>query len=728
MFTNYLKLSFRSLLKNPLFSALNLLGLSFGLTVALLLFLQVRQELAFDRYHSKADRIFRVVVNSFWDPARPSQLANAPNVIAPVLKERVPAVEQSARILQHEFGASAFVTAGSNKLVEERFFWADPSLVEIFDIPTLAGNMKEALSQPNCIALSKSTAVRYFGTSNPVGQTLLVDRMDPLVVKAVYEDFPTASSLDANALGSFITMKWANQRLVWSNSSFETWLLLNSDASAAQVQNQLAQLYDENVPKEDQRMSYQLQALKDVHLHSSAMDSNHSVRLGDPKEVSILATLALAVLIIACFNYMNLSTARSQLRFKEVGINKTMGASKRQLSIRFFAETGLITSFSMIVALGMVIMAIPYFNRLTGKELHINMLTEGVTLLSLFGITLLVVLFAGAYPAFFLSSFQPKNLLQPSFRAGTGGGWFRRSLITTQFAASVILIIGTLVLYKQMAFIRDKKLGFEPEQVVAITTIAANSKDQIAGLIQGCRSLSQVKAVCRAQSYPGLETSVRTISRNAQDQNGAEILTNRVTPGFEQALDLKLIAGTTLPEKIAGDTIVNVVLTQKAVEYLGLTPETVLGKKIECNLGENSYVSGVVENFHAESLHKPVGAYAFHDAETETRRFLLVKMQTTDLAGTMAKIEGVFKNSLPQSAFEYRFLDDQLEKLYQNDQKTAKTMLVFSLLSILVSCLGLFGLAAFAAEQRVKEIGIRRVLGASVMSITGLLSRDFLKL
>ncbi len=728
MLTNYLKFAFRSLLKNPLFTTLNVFGLALGLAVSLLLFLHVQHELSFDHYHKRAGDIHRVMLNTFWDPENPEKLANAPNVVGPAAKDNIPAVEQYARLMKHGFGASAFVTARENKLVEEDLYWADPSLVDVFDIPGVAGDLKAALTQPNTVALSRSSAIRYFGTSDPIGQTLKIDQFPPLEVKAVYEDFPANSTLDAAVLGAFSTIEWASKKLVWSNASFETWLLLNPDANPQRVEMQLAALLDKNVPKSEQRYSMWLQPLSDVYLHSADVRWNYSKRVGDPKQVGILAALALAVLLIGCFNYMNLTTARSQLRFREVGINKSLGASRKQLISRFYAETGVLTGAALLLAIGLLAIGIPLFNQLADKQLELRVLLQPEMLAAIFGIGALVVLVAGSYPAFFLSAFSPKNLLQTTFRKNSNAGWLRRSLVTAQFTASVMLIIGTLVLYQQMQFIQQKNLGFEPQQVVAITTIAAENKTQLDALIQGCRRLSSVEDVCRAQTYPGANASGRSIYKSLEDETGMELRTNRATPGIEKVLGIKLLAGTSLPEKQPNDTLVNVMLTKTAVDYLGLTPESAIGKKVNCNLGNNSYIRGVVEDFHSESLHKPLGAYAFHDAQTEDRRFLLLKLNTQNLPETMRQIQDVFDASLPQSAFEYKFIDDYLDSLYRAEARTAKVVFVFSLLSVLISCLGLFGLAAFAAEQRTKEIGIRRVLGASVAGITGLLSKDFLKL
>jgi putative ABC transport system permease protein len=726
MISTYSKMAFRSIRKYPMFSSLNIFGLSVGLAIAGLLLLHVRNELSFDRYHSKADRIHRVMLNAFWDPEKPMTLATTPNVVAVAAKEVIPAVEQSARVYFHEFGKTAFIQAGNNKFVEEHFYWADPGLVDIFDIPVVAGDLRAALDQPNCVALSRAVAIRFFGTSAPIGQFIKVDRMDPLEVKAVYEDFPDHSSLNANIIGSFKSVRWANQKLVWSNSSFETWFLLSPDAEPNRVVGQLAELLDKNVPKADQRFSFWLQALPHVHLGSSKIDFSANDTYGDPRQVTILGVLALAILLIACFNYMNLSTARFQLRAREVGVNKAMGAQREQLMVRFFTETGVIGLVSVGFALLLMLVGIPLFNRLSDGALRWQQLFQPSTILVVSGIFAVVVLVAGFYPALFLSSFSPKNLLVGHSKSGTTAGWMRKGLVTLQFTASVALIIATLVLWGQMKYIQQKNLGFSPHQVVAVTVAGVESRAQAESFQQACRSISAIEESALAQTYPGGGAwSMRSLRKNENDQNGLNLSTCRTAPNFEKVLGIKLLAGTTLPTKLPTDTISYVVLNRTAVAYLGMTPEEVIGKQVECDL-DNNRVVGVIEDFHAASLHKEVAGYAFHDAPTEGRRCLLVKMNTSDVPGTMQQIQAAFGNTIPHSAFEYKFLDDQIDHLYRREARTAKTMVVFSVLSILISCLGLFGLAAFAAEQRVKEIGVRKVLGASVASITGLLAKDFM--
>ncbi len=727
MLRHFFKIASRSLLKSPLFTGLNVLGLALGLSVSILLLLHVRQELSFDRYHRQLRQIYRVILDMPNPEGPMERLAEAPNAVGPAMKAQIPAVGQTARILRHEFGKPAFIVAGDKKLVENNLLWADPELTDIFDLPVLAGDLKATLGRPSAVALSRSAALRYFGTELPLGQTLQIDQMKPVEVGAVFEDFPATSSLDADMIGSFCTIRWANNRQTWDNASFETWVLLGPGAERASVERQMAALLDQNVPKAEQNYSLWLQPLADVHLFSSQMSSSDA-RPGDPRQVGLLAALALAVLLIACFNYMNLATARSQLRFREVGIHKTMGASRSRLGLRFYAETGVLVSVSMILALGGLFLAVPMFNQLADSQLHYADLFLPSNLAIMAGVGLAITFSAGAYPAFVLTSFLPKNLLQTSFRRDTGAGWLRRGLVTAQFTASVALIVCTVVLYRQMQFVQQKDLGFKPRQVLAINTAAAGESARLDALVQACQSLGSVSAVCAAQTYPGGKPSRRTLFQTEDAADGLDLATNHCGPGMENVLGLHLLAGTGLSAKAADDTITHVVLSRKAVEYLGYSPEGAIGKKVVCQLGPNAVITGVIDDFHAESLHKAIGAYAFHDGDTEPMRNLLVKVNTADLPRTMQQIEAAFHATLPESPFEARFLDDVFEKLYRKDQRTARVMLIFSILSIFVSCLGLFGLAAFAAEQRTREIGIRRVLGASVGSITRLLASDFMPL
>ncbi|MBA4850865.1 ABC transporter permease [Emticicia sp. BO119] len=731
MIKNYLKIAWRSLLKSKLFTALNLLGLALGLTVSLLLMLYVKDELSFDKYHSKAKDIYRVGVTATFD-GKSQKWANAPNIVGPTMKDEIPEVIEQTRILWNDFGQTAFVNAGDKKFAEKRLYWVDGTIFELFDIKLLQGNPKVALQDPNKVILSQSTARKYFGDENPIGKVLKVGSKYSLEVSGVYEDLPHNFSLDADLMGSFNSVEWAAKRLYWSNSSYETYLLMTPNASQQKVEAQMTKILEKNIPnKEDRWFSLWLQPLTDIHLKSGDISNSNTTRKGDASQVKILLILALVVLVIACINYMNLATARSQKRFKEVGINKTIGATNRQLIGRFYTETTLTIFLALLLSLSFLILALPVFNQLAGKNLSIaNIFTPevGIGLLLVFAFVTFV---SGSYPAFYLSSFAPKSLLQTSITKKSGAGFFRQSLVVIQFSASIVLIICTFIFFQQLKFIQNKKLGYNPEQVVAVMTSGAENKEQIDGLINSYKALSNVVETSRAQTYLGFGGSGRSMSKADNPKESFAVTTNRVTGDFAKVLDLKFLAGKTLPLiKDEKDTTVQIVVNETTVKLLGYrTPQQAIGKFSD-NLFWNrkAEIVGVVRDFHYNSFHQPIGSYAFHNCDTEGRPYLLVKVNTSDLGQTMRQLEATFKKSIPASAFEYVFLDQFLDTLYRAETQTANVVLLFSGLAILIACLGLFGLAAYTAEQRTKEIGIRKVLGASVAGITTLISKDFLKL
>lgn len=731
MIKNYLKIAWRSLLKSKLFTTLNLLGLALGLTVSLLLMLFVKDELSFDKYHSKAKDIYRVGLTATFD-GKSQKWANAPNVVGPTMKNEIPQVVQQTRLLLNDFGQVAFVNSGEKKFAEKKLYWVDGTIFDVFDIKLLQGNPKVALKDPNKVILSQSTAKKYFGNENPIGKVLKVGIKYTLEVTGVYEDLPHNFTLDADLMGSFNSVEWASKEMVWSNASFETYLLLTPNANQQKIEKQMAAILEKNVPNKDARwFSLWLQPLVDIHLNSGDISNANTTRVGDAKQVKILFILALVVLIIACINYMNLATARSQKRFKEVGINKTIGATNRQLIGRFYTETTLTVFLALLLGISFLILALPFFNQVTDKDLSITNIFTSEVSIGLLAVFALVTFVSGSYPAFYLSSFAPKNLLQTKINNKTGAGLFRQSLVVIQFAASIILIICTFIFFQQLKFIQNKKLGYNPEQVVAVMTSGAENNKQIDGLINNFKALSNVVETSRAQTYLGFGGSGRTMGKVNNPKESFFVRSNRVAGDFAKVLDLKFVAGKTLPLiKGEKDTTVQIVVNETTIKLLGYkTPQEAIGKfSNDLFWNRKSEIVGVVRDFHYESFHQPIGAYVFHNNETEARNYLLVKVNTTNLEQTMNQLEATFKKSVPTSAFEYLFLDQFLGTLYRAETRTANIVLLFSGLAILIACLGLFGLAAYTAEQRTKEIGIRKVLGASVAGITTLISKDFLKL
>ncbi len=731
MLFQYFKLSWRNLLKNRQFSLLNILGLSSGLAIALLLLLYIRDEKSFDQYHENVDRIQRICLTMNYD-GNERKVTTAPNSIGPAILENLSGVKDQVRTLNHNFGDIAFINSGEKQISTRHLIWADPSILNIFDIPLLNGTKNEVLSAPGKVILSDRMAKTIFGDEDPVGKRIKIDQYLDVEITGIYADFPQNSSMNPEIIGSFNTMEWASKELVWSNASFETFLLLEQGTDSKLLEQQIEGLVARNVAQEDRYYSVWLQPMRDLHLHSTEMQFTGAVvasKTGDSRQINLLLILALIILGIAATNYMNLSTARSLAQSKEVGINKAIGAHRSHLITRYYVETFLLVGISMIIAALLIFTILPFFNQVVDKQLSIQDVLSPKIIISSLAVGGVLTLLSGLYPALYLSGFQPKFLLNTSFRKQSTAGNFRKALVITQFSASVVLIVGTIVCYKQIQFIQQKNLGFNPEQVIAISTAAAEDIGQIESLRDGFSSISSVEAIARAQTYPGKGGSGRSIHIPGYPEKVLPVTTNQVTPEIVEVLDMHIIAGQTLPQRShKDDPFCSIILNQKAVKFLGYSPEEAIGKEAPGLFQKPAIITGVVSDFHFNSLHQPIGAYAFHNNFTEGRPYMLVKTNTSNISDLLSQLQTAFKKSLPHSAFVYEFLSQEIEQLYAGEKRTAKVVLLFSILAILVACLGLFGLAAFTSEQRRKEIGIRKVLGASIAGLVQLLSVDFIRL
>lgn len=470
--------------------------------------------------------------------------------------------------------------------------------------------------------------------------------------------------------------------------------------------------------------------MKDIHLYSTHISISSTTRSGDANQVKILIALALAILIIACVNYMNLATAQSQKNQKEVGLSKVMGASRWSLIKRFYAESFLMVLFSTVVGLIILVLALPFFNNLADTQVSITELLQWKVLATLAFSTLVLAVLAGSYPALLISSFSPLSLFGRKENHFVSAQSIRKGLVVLQFSASIVLIICTLVFYNQLHFMQNKNLGYEVKHIISVLTEAAESKEQIDGLMNELKSQSFVKSLARTQVLPAESGSLRAMTKPEAPESNFSVQTNHSSPEIFETLGLKLLAGKAFtPKTSPKDTMVQVVLNQSAIKFYGYTPEQAIGKTAYNLFGwNNAQIVGVVEDFHFEDFHKPIGAYGFHNQPSEGRPNLLIKVEGGDLSQNLATIQSVFQKNLPNSAFKYTFLSDAVAKLYAAEKKTSDIVLFFSVVAILIACLGLFGLAAYMAEQRTKEIGVRKVLGASISSIVGLLSFSFIKL
>jgi len=730
MIKNNLKIAWRNLSYNKLFSVLNIFGLAMGLGISILLSLFIIQERSFDEFPNR-DKIFRYLANVNYDGSN-EVWAGVPNAVGPTVKDKIPEVKLSARTLLNGFGDNANISIGDNAYLESRLYWADPDIIEIFGLRFLHGDKKTALNDPNSILLSESKAKQYFGEENPVNKTIELNRTTTFKVAGVYADFPATSTFDAELIGPFSATQFGKENR-WDNASFETWIMLRSANDQQKVESYLPKMLEEHVGAEGTYYTLALQPLTSVHLQSSGVNS-YSERTGDATQLKQLSYLAIALLLIAAINYMNLATARAQQRSKEVGVSKTLGASKKGLVGKFYTETALLTLVSILCGLVLAVLGIPLFNLLSGKTLLYTTLLHPVFLLGLPVLWLFITLVSGFYPAMILSSYTPLEALQKGKTVRMGSALFRRALVVLQFSASVILIVGVIIMYIQMDFMSQQKLGYNPENVIAIKMSALKDEQESKALQNNIRDLSPTQQMAVAQAFPGKGENSASIHKDDADKQGALIHRNGVMGDIQAVLQLNLLAGRMVKEWTPGDTtsegkhIVEVVLNKQAVDYLGLTPEDAIGKKTIVGMGDNTYIVGVVANFNYASLHDPIGAYSFTNAPYFGMPYLLVRFKTGDLRETLRQYEAAYKKVAPNAPFDYTFLDSRLESLYLADKQIASVLLAFSVLVIFVGCLGLFGLAAFTAERRTKEIGVRKVLGATVPSLVRLLSIDFVKL
>jgi len=729
MLYNYLKILFRGFVRNKTFSIINILGLSVGVTCALLIALYVVDEFAFESHQEKLNRIYMVSTEASWG-GQTQKWTGVPNAAAPAIAREIPEVEKAVRVFAHEFGNLAFVSTDEVKSTEKVFGWADPEVFSVLSYKFLKGDPSTALTRPNTAVMSESAAKKYFGTTEALGKTITVDKFAPLEITGIYADPPATSRFQYPIIGSFPSHYFGDEKKQsWGNASFETYLLLMPGADPVDVESKIAAMLERNIPAEQRWLSLHLMPLKDVYIYLGDIQdfANPQGKRGDIGQIRILMGLGIIVILIASFNYMNLSTAQSQRRFKEIGISKTLGATSRQLARQFYTETAVFVLLAMLLSVFLAGLSLPMFNSITGKLITVSFLAQPWFWASFLFTWMTLSLVSGFYPALYLSSFSPKRVLKSTPEAG-GGITLRKSLVVVQFSASIVLIISAIVLYQQLLFMRDKKLGYQPEQVLAILTTGTQNREQVASLKAAFEAMPEVVNVARSQSYPGAGASGRSIPPLTGGDDGKSLKTVRADHKVTDVLGINLLAGTTLPEvKAAEDTTIQVILNKATTDFLGLSPEESINRNVLIHGFGIVQIVGVMDDFHFTSMKEEIGAYCFHNARTEGLSHLLVKVKAGQLSETMKSLEATYKSIVP-SAFEFTFLEQRLETMYRSEEQLAQIILLFASLAIFVACLGLYALAAYTTERRTREIGIRKTLGASVTQLTNMLSKDFIML
>jgi putative ABC transport system permease protein len=731
MLKNYLLTTFRNIARRKGFSILNVFGLSIGLAASLLILQYVKDELSFDDFHTKADRIYRVEFDAYREGKQIFKCATAFPKVAPTMKATFPEIEDATRLYLRYGGG--VVRYEDISIKEDNLFQAEQNFFSIFDYPLIDGTAK--LDQPNTAIVEEATARKYFGEESPIGKRIRFGDNEEYEITGVLRS-PDNSHLKFTFLFSYPTLVtlWGESfENAWGWYDFYNYILLKPGTSAAALEAKLPPYIEKNGTREgeSERTKFVLQPLADIHLYS---DLIQEARVnGNGRTVYFLLIIALFILVIAWVNYINLSTARAIERAKEVGVRKAIGAAKRQLVGQFLSEALMINFFAALIGLFLVAIAIPLFNEIAGKHLTFSIFTDPNLWLALAALFLIGTLLSGVYPAFVLSSFQPVKVLKGSLKGTRDGLFLRKALVTIQFVFSVALITGTIIVYRQLQFMTKQDLGIDIEQTVVINGPGYLQADSLyTTYLNGFRNAVNNQSVIRnftvTTEVPGnlifWTTGALRMGDDVTKRNQMYIM--GVDNNFFQAFGNKFLSGRPYSPEFTGDSS-SVILNRKAVEMFNLTsPENAIGQRIA--IGRDTLnIVGVVENYHQEGLRQDFRPTAFRLVQS-ARSYFCVKVNSKDLDDALALLKNQYATIFPNNPFDYFFLDSFFNRQYQNERQFGSVFSFFSLLAIFVASLGLFGLASFTASQRTKEIGIRKVLGSSVPNIFLLLSKDFIKL
>ena len=753
MLKNYFTIAIRNLISHKLYSAINILGLAIGLACVILIAIFVRYETNYDQHWSKADQIYRVVRTFKAGNGSPALYlgTNAPQT-GPLLKADFPELEQVVRL----WGYRLLLGRDDAVFYETGIKFADPEVFEVFDVTFIQGDRATALSEPFSIVLDESTARKYFGDEDPMGQSLMVENQMPMKVTGIMQDLPDNTHLRVDMFASLSSMAavYGEDFLEnWGSNNFHTYVLAPVGYDIAELEAQIPDFLTRHVAEDaNDWTAFPIQPLADIHLTSNR--DNEQKTNGSMTGIYTFSAIAFFILLIACFNFMNLSTARSAQRAREVGMRKVMGAGHRQLIGQFLGESILLSLLAMILAVAMVELSLPWFNSFIGLELTFNYFASPAMLLSLLALAILVGLFAGSYPAFYLSAFRPATVLKGDLTRGTQGVMFRKILVVAQFAISIALVIATAIVFSQMKFASEMDLGLDKEQIMVLrgapSTGLGTSYDTMK---QEFLKHPSITSVTGANLMPSEQnTNSNGVRAEGFDPEGRGMPYLSVDFDFFSTFGIKLLTGRVFSPERSTDlwiptseenpkTSASIILNKLAAKQLGWTPEEALGKWFEVAQEKGFAQSvrgpiiGVVDDVNFSSLREAVKPlyYRLKKSIDDGARFpnfgqMAIKFEAGKTTEVIEYIDAAWKNYLPAVPMNRSFIDDNFAALYQSEQQQGELFTIFALLAVFIACLGLYGLAAFTTEQRTKEIGIRKVMGGSVKDIVLLLTRDFSKL
>ena len=740
MIKNYLKVAIRAILRNKLSSFINIFGLALAMTCSILIYLFIKDELSYDKYHAHADRIYRVTRNFLSpDGSVNLHLGHLAPPFGPLLKNDFSEFEEVARTLNYRMLIAYQENHEEKKAFnEEKAYFAEPAIFKIFSIGVLEGSAEKSLEDPFNIMLSQKTAKKYFGDESATGKTLRLGNQYDVVVSGVYKDFPPQSHMHPEFLISFSTLNdttiYGRQGLEtnWGNNSFGTYVLAKEPLDVKKMEQQFPAFVDRHMRRSDASNNEPLpsswtnlflQKVSDIHLHSH-LDSEEEAN-GNINNVYMMGVIGIFIILIACFNFINLSTARASKRAKEVGLRKVVGALKNQLVNQYLSESVLITIFALVLAMAFSYLAIGWLNAFTAKSLNLDFIGNSGLLAGLIAFAVIVGLLAGIYPAFVLSGFKPAMILKGQQGSSRGNGTLRKFLVVAQFSISIILIIATLITMKQLRYLNNRELGYNKDQVIALGYFGEVS-DNYDAFYNELKKQSSIKSVARSSRIPtgrllDSQGTGRIQKGDSLTDTNVVLKNIEVDDEFFNAYQIPMASGRNFTKDIKSDDSLGFILNEAAVKMMGMTNENIVNKDFRYG-GVLGRVVGVVKDFHFESLHEPIVPIVF-----EFGRYynvISVKLAGNDIQAGLENVEKVWQEFVPQRPFEYRFVSMEYKNLYEAEQRQGQLFIIFASLAILIACLGLFGLATFNAMQRVKEIGIRKVLGASVPSILSLLSKE----
>lgn len=726
MLKNYFKIAIRNLVKHKGYSFINISGLAIGISLCLLILMYVKHELSYDRFNEKAERIVRVnMVDTDGE-----QLAVTPSLVAPSISAIAPEIEKWVRLYEPTRYSPVIVKAGANKFQEDSFFYADSSFFDIYSFRFLAGNPATALKAPRSLVLTKSSAEKLFGNVNAIGNTVdatVFNSEYVFEVTAVIEDVPSNSHFSFDYLGSLNTMSGWSQLTDTeiAAANFYTYFLLTSPDALNTLQEKTDAFIEKNI-KEQRDVSLVYKPLTELYLNSEVSENYEIAPMGSKSKVYGFILLAFMVLLIATINYINLSTARSSRRGSEVGIRKALGAVRSQLVKQFYGESLVITLLSVALAIILVEVFKDAFFGLMGQNIEFDLMADRSTWVLLFGVVLITSTLAGSYPAFLLSSYQPVKVLKGILGTSGSDGTLRKGLVVSQFAISTFLILSTAIIFRQTDFILTSNLGFEDEQIIVLPA-RDNQLSEKQDLLKS--EILRQPGVLNASymsNVPGKIFGGYT-SQHLPDDDEVSTLAGAADKDLVETMGMHLLAGTGFPKNPGYDIEQGFayLLNEKLISKYGWTPEEAIGKKF--NVVGDGEVVGVLKDFNIASLHEEVSPLVLF-MDGRRYNYLMVKISPDNVDQSLASIENVWEQIAPHRPFEFDFLDQQLNALYKSDIRTRNLLSLFSGLAIFIACLGLIGLSSYLIERRSKEIGIRKVLGASISGIVSLLSFDFLKL